>query len=240
MGLNAGQNRFVIEYCVDYNATQAAKRAGYSEKTSYAQGHELLKHPEVQAAIKEREDDIAAAAGLTKERILRAWLAIAEADPQEIMQIRRTACRWCHGYDHAYQWTEAEYVAAIERAIESKKPAPDGAGGFGFDTNAEPHAECPECGGHGVVNEYVADTRKLTGNARKLFAGTQRTKDGLKVLLRDQDAALVNLSKYLGMSVERKEVSGPGGKPMTVVGLKADDLTDDQLAAIITNVSDEE
>ena len=35
------QTRFVEEYLIDLNATAAAKRAGYSEKTAYAQGARL-------------------------------------------------------------------------------------------------------------------------------------------------------------------------------------------------------
>lgn len=42
---------FCREYVIDLNATQAAKRAGYSEKTAYAKGHDLLKEPEVKAEI---------------------------------------------------------------------------------------------------------------------------------------------------------------------------------------------
>ena len=49
--LNERQRQFVNEYVVDYNATQAAKRAGYSTKTAYSQGQRLLKHVEVSKAI---------------------------------------------------------------------------------------------------------------------------------------------------------------------------------------------
>ena len=42
---------FVAEYAVDYNATQAAIRAGYSEHTAYSQGSRLLKDVEVRTAI---------------------------------------------------------------------------------------------------------------------------------------------------------------------------------------------
>ena len=45
------QQRFAEEYLVDHNATQAAIRAGYSEKTAYSIGHENLKKPEIAAAI---------------------------------------------------------------------------------------------------------------------------------------------------------------------------------------------
>lgn len=45
------QERFVAEYLIDLNATQAAIRAGYSEKTAYSIGHELLKKPEVASLV---------------------------------------------------------------------------------------------------------------------------------------------------------------------------------------------
>lgn len=45
------RERFVEEYLKDLNATQAAIRAGYSEKTAYSIGDEILKKPEIAAAI---------------------------------------------------------------------------------------------------------------------------------------------------------------------------------------------
>lgn len=50
-GLTAKQELFVQEYLIDLNATQAAIRAGYSEKTAGQQGFELLKKPEIQSGI---------------------------------------------------------------------------------------------------------------------------------------------------------------------------------------------
>ena len=44
--MNDRQKRFVEEYLVDFNATQAAIRAGYSPKTAYSIGNENLKKPE--------------------------------------------------------------------------------------------------------------------------------------------------------------------------------------------------
>ena len=49
--LTARRQRFVIEYVVDLNATQAAVRAGYSTKTAYSQGQRLLKNVEVADAV---------------------------------------------------------------------------------------------------------------------------------------------------------------------------------------------
>lgn len=45
------QQRFVEEYLIDLNATQAAIRAGYSEKTAYSIGNENLSKPEISDAI---------------------------------------------------------------------------------------------------------------------------------------------------------------------------------------------
>jgi phage terminase small subunit len=45
------QKRFVAEYLLDLNATQAATRAGYSEKTAVAVGFENPRKPEIAAAI---------------------------------------------------------------------------------------------------------------------------------------------------------------------------------------------
>ncbi len=231
MSLTPKQRRFVNEYCVDENATQAYIRAGYSQEGAGQAAHKLLKSAEITAAVKERMADVAVAASITPEMVLREWAKIAFADPNELVNVRRNCCRHCHGFGHQYQWTEAEYGAAVDKAVDSGKPAPDGMGGFGFDPNATPAADCPECGGNGIAEVHVADTRKL--KRHPLYAGAEQTRNGIKVNMRDKDAALFNLSRYLGMQIDRKEISGPGGGPLGVVGLTADDLTDDQLAALI-------
>ncbi len=55
MSLTPKQARFVEEYLIDLNATAAAKRAGYSERTAYAQGQRLLKNVEIAAAIQKAQ-----------------------------------------------------------------------------------------------------------------------------------------------------------------------------------------
>jgi phage terminase small subunit len=49
------QQRFVDEYLIDLNATQAAVRAGYSAKTAYSIGEELLRKPDIAAAVAKAE-----------------------------------------------------------------------------------------------------------------------------------------------------------------------------------------
>lgn len=55
MDLNPKQARFVEEYLIDLNATQAGIRAGYSQDSAYSQAHELLKKPEIAEAIQKAQ-----------------------------------------------------------------------------------------------------------------------------------------------------------------------------------------
>mgnify|MGYP003368636765 CR=1 FL=1 len=80
MALNDRQKRFADEYIVDLNATQAAIRAGYSEKTARSQGQRLLTNVDVQSYIEERmhshqKDTIA-----KQEEILETLTAIMRGD----------------------------------------------------------------------------------------------------------------------------------------------------------------
>lgn len=236
MSLTPKQRRFVNEYCVDENATQAAIRAGYSPDTAGVIGCENLKKPYMAEAIKERMEELAVAASITPEWVVGQWAKIATADPNSIVQVRRTCCRHCHGFGHQYQWTEAEYSVAVDRAVDSGKPAPDGMGGFGFNPNAAPAEDCPECGGLGIQGVHVADTRKLRGPAKVLYAGAERTRNGIKVNMRDKDAAVANLARYLGMMQPDKIIAM---SPQVNVTLSAEDLTDEQLAAVIHGITGE-
>ncbi len=58
-GLTPRQERFCEEYAIDLNATAAARRAGYSEKTAEQQGSRLLRNVQVKARIVELQDEVA-------------------------------------------------------------------------------------------------------------------------------------------------------------------------------------
>jgi len=75
--LNLKQTRFVDEYQVDLNATKAAIRAGYSEKTAGVQGHELLKKPKIAAKIQEEFQKRAKKVNLTAEMVIREMMRLA-------------------------------------------------------------------------------------------------------------------------------------------------------------------
>lgn len=85
--LTEKQGRFVAEYLVDLNATEAAKRAGYSEKTAYSIGFENLRKPEIQEAIQAAMDARAQRTEITQDRVLQELAAIGFARITDCAQI---------------------------------------------------------------------------------------------------------------------------------------------------------
>lgn len=71
MALRGKQQRFVDEYLIDRNATQAAIRAGYSPKTATAIGAENLTKPNIQKAIELGEAELAERTKITQDRVMR-------------------------------------------------------------------------------------------------------------------------------------------------------------------------
>lgn len=69
--LTPKQERFVAEYLIDLNATQAAIRAGYSAKTAAAIGHENLTKPEIAAEVEKRQAKLGETAGIDAEWVLK-------------------------------------------------------------------------------------------------------------------------------------------------------------------------
>jgi phage terminase small subunit len=80
MSLNARQLRFVDEYLIDLNATQAAIRAGYSAKTAGQIGSRLLKDVEIMLIIETKRAQLTANAGLSQERVVGELVKIGFSD----------------------------------------------------------------------------------------------------------------------------------------------------------------
>lgn len=82
--LSPKQERFVAEYLVDLNATQAAIRAGYSPKTAQEQSSRLLSNVIIQKAVQERRQQHQANTGLTVERVLTEAMRLAFFDIRKL------------------------------------------------------------------------------------------------------------------------------------------------------------
>ncbi len=83
--LTPRQARFVAEYVIDLNATQAAIRAGYAATNADVQGPRLLGNPSVAAAIAVREQDICARLDVSAVRTLLEYKRIGYGDPRQVL-----------------------------------------------------------------------------------------------------------------------------------------------------------
>lgn len=88
--LTPKQRAFVREYLIDLNATQAAIRAGYSEKTAYSIGEENLRKPEIAAAIEAAMKNRAERTDITADRILKELAKIGFADIRKAIKWQGT------------------------------------------------------------------------------------------------------------------------------------------------------
>jgi phage terminase small subunit len=80
------RERFIEEYLVDLNATQAALRAGYAASGAQQEGARLLANPEIAAAIDKRREKVSEKTGLTVELIDQKLKALVEFDPRKVLR----------------------------------------------------------------------------------------------------------------------------------------------------------
>lgn len=202
--LTPKQLRFVQEYMIDLNGTQAAIRAGYSAKTANEQAAQLLAKLSIQAAISGEREKQQERTEITADRVLREAWSILTADARELVQVKVGCCRHCWGEGHRYQRTVAEYNydhaewLAKHQARKTEEDFEE-QGGIGYNPLRAPHPECPECCGDGYSRVVLADTRKISPAAAALYAGAEQTKYGLKVVMHDKVAAMEKLFKHLGL-----------------------------------------
>jgi phage terminase small subunit len=82
----AARKRLFVEAYIQNggNATEAAKKAGYSKATAYSQGSRLLKDVEVQKALEGRQEKLAAKFELTTEAVLKNLAQAIYFDPRKL------------------------------------------------------------------------------------------------------------------------------------------------------------
>ena len=106
--LTAKQQRFIQEYLIDLNATQAAIRAGYSEKTATEIGYENLRKPHVAAAVVVGAKKAGERAQVDTDYVLRGLVKEAELTGEGSSQAGRTA---------ALSWIGKHLLMFAERRI---------------------------------------------------------------------------------------------------------------------------
>lgn len=82
MKLTDKQKIFCDEYIISLNATQAAIKAGYAEKTAYAIGAENLKKPKIQSYISERMEQKESSLIATQDEVLQYLTSVLRGESQ--------------------------------------------------------------------------------------------------------------------------------------------------------------
>jgi len=117
--LTAKQQRFIEEYLIDLNATQAAIRAGYSPKTAREIGAENLSKPHIRARVDEALAERSRRTGITADRVLRELARIAFANAPDLINMDDATLRADASVDD---------TAAIASVRVKRIPAADGEG----------------------------------------------------------------------------------------------------------------
>ena len=85
--LTPKQQRFIDEYLVDLNATQAAIRSGYSEKNASRIAAELLNKTQVSEYLQKQREKLQIKLEVTQERVIQEIASIAFANGSDFVKI---------------------------------------------------------------------------------------------------------------------------------------------------------
>lgn len=166
----------------------------------------LMANQDIRQLLTGRAEKIAEAADLDVAKWLRTQQAIAFGDRRELMQVKVHACRHCHGLNHLYQRTLAEFNKAHEEWLDARRakrkgtPAEfDELGGVGWNPRALPAQACPECAGYGIHRVVLTDTDNLSPEAVAMFDGVMETQHGTRVITAGRQTALEAIGKHAGL-----------------------------------------
>jgi len=115
MKLSQKQKRFCREYIIDLNATQAAVRAGYSERTARNQSCVLLTKPNIKAYVTKLIDNISKKTEITVERVLREYAKLAFTNFDDLVDMSTGMPVF-----RDIKKIKSEHMAALQSVSETK------------------------------------------------------------------------------------------------------------------------
>ena len=174
------QRKFVNEYLIDLNATQAAIRAGYSQKNAFKIGSDLLQKNTVNQQLTKRMQDREARTEITQDKVLNELAAIA----------------FSNGSDFAKVTTKIQKKPVIK--MIGKKTV------FVFDekTGEQLFEE------YEWQEVEIKNTDDLDSDKKKSLLSIKQGKHGIEVSSYDKTKALELIGKHLGMFTDKVELSG--------------------------------
>ena len=126
--LTLKQEQFCLEYIIDFNATQAAIRAGYSKKTAYSIGQENLKKPEIMQYLAVLKDECQARARKSADDVIREIENVGFSRLGDIVEWNESGMAFLKNSDELDDDAMAalESVQVTEEVITTSGSAPKG------------------------------------------------------------------------------------------------------------------
>lgn len=141
MALKERHQRFVEEYCVDFNGAEAARRAGYSPTRANRQAYVLLRREDIRSAIDARLDELSMSAAEVTKRLTdwgrgtlapflrvsddgeRFWIDLASEEAQQYLYLIKKvkAKRRIDDDGATVEWVEVELHDAKDAVIQMGK-----------------------------------------------------------------------------------------------------------------------
>lgn len=116
--LSEKQHRFVEEYLIDLNATQAAIRAGYSAKTAYSVGFENLRKPEIQKAIQEQQNKRSKRTEISQDDVIKGLMREATREGEGSSHSARVSA-WTALGKHLGMFKERVDITSSDKPLPS-------------------------------------------------------------------------------------------------------------------------
>lgn len=241
-GLTAKQRRFVEEYCVDFNATQACIRAGYSVKTAYSIGSENLMKPDISDAIEQRLESLDLTAAQTSKLMadiaqssMNDYFRVVERDRlktvtkplHKLIERKKLDIQRAYMYIERKGFTDQEYDDYVDTHI---RPLEDDILRAEIDLELDPDATFDDREVE-IYETVELDLVKLTKDKeRGKIKSFQWGEFGPKVELYAADKMLISIANKLGFFTNRMQMLDKNGEP-------TDPTAPDPLAPVQLNVT---
>lgn len=189
--LTPKQKAFVQEYLVDLNATQAAIRAGYSQKTAEQMGYKLVQKSSVQEAIQEAMRNREIRTEITQDKVLKELAKIAFSSGADFAQVKTEKRKKQIWNDSTQEYEEKEVEEQFvelfdtEKLPADKKAAISGIkeGKYGIEVSS-----CDKVRALELIGKHLGmfkDKVELSGQVNNPYEGL--TTEQLLKLIGDED-----------------------------------------------------